>query len=122
MNALNDPGHSGYWDRVRLWTRTVIIEIEKPEQPRRPEDSMFFDVEVVVTHFDGIAQTWFEPGEPSETYVDSATRWDADRRRFVPFKLTDEQELDAIERALEDHEHDERERRSRLATHHDRPF
>ncbi len=83
---------------------------------------MFFDVEVVVSHFGGIAQTWFEPGEPAETNIVASTRWDAETRRFVPFQLTDEQELEAIKQARQDHEQDERERWSRLANDNDKPF
>ena len=59
------------------------------------------DIDVTVRHRPGVAPTWWEPGEPDETIIESAIDGDGE-----PVELTDPEAREAAHAAIktpEDH-------------------
>ena len=64
-------------------TRTITVTIQRT-----------IDLEVNVGHRAGSSPTWFDPGDPEEWWIESAT--DDDNQ---PVELTDDEQNEAVSRA-----------------------
>ena len=54
------------------------------------------DIDVTVGHHPGVAQSWWEPGEPEQTWIEEAIDHDGN-----PVELTDCEATEAARKALE---------------------